>query len=137
MATRISGVDAFTADHPLGLTMQIGERGRGLSGGQQQAITIARTLLRKPRVLFLDEPASAMDTGSEAELVRALRDGLDPEQTLIVCTHRISVLDLVDRLIVLDNGKVLADGPKAEVIKALQGTPGKSASGPSDQGVKR
>jgi len=137
VATRISGVDAFTADHPLGLTMQIGERGRGLSGGQQQAITIARTLLRKPRVLFLDEPASAMDTGTEAELIRALRDGLDPEQTLIMCTHRISVLDLVDRLIVLDNGKVMADGPKAEVIKALQGTPGKSASGPSDKGVKR
>ncbi|MDH3580066.1 MAG: ATP-binding cassette domain-containing protein [Hyphomicrobiales bacterium] len=131
-ATRIAGVDAFTADHPLGLAMPIGERGRGLSGGQQQAVTIARTLLRKPKVLFLDELASAMDTGTEAELVRALRDGLDPETTLIVCTHRISVLELVDRLIIFDNGIVLADGPKAEIMKALQSSQASQASPPKN-----
>lgn len=120
-ATRIAGVDAFTAAHPLGLAMPVGERGRGLSGGQQQAVTIARILLRKPWVLFLDEPASSMDTATESQMVKALSDGLDPNQTLLVCTHRTSVLTLVDRLIVLDGGRVLADGPKTEVIRALQG----------------
>lgn len=118
--TRVSGVDAFTAAHPLGLAMPVGERGRGLSGGQQQAVALARTLLRHPNILFLDEPASAMDTGTEAVLVAQLRDALSDEQTLIVCTHRISVLELVDRLIVIDAGKVVADGPKGDVIRALQ-----------------
>ena len=126
-ATRIAGVDAFTAAHPLGLAMPVGERGRGLSGGQQQAVTIARILLRKPKVLFLDEPASAMDTATEAALVKSLGEGLGEDQTLILCTHRMSVLELVDRLIVLDGGKILADGPKADVIRALQGqTPKRS-----------
>jgi ATP-binding cassette subfamily C protein LapB len=127
--TRISGVDAFTARHPLGLSMPIGEKGRGLSGGQQQAVAIARALLRKPKIFFLDEPASAMDTGTEAQLVNRLNQGLTEEQTLIVSTHRVSVLELVDRLIVLDDGKILADGPKDEVVKALRSNPiGNAAS---------
>jgi hypothetical protein len=71
-AVRTSGVDAFAAMHPLGLDMPIGERGRGLSGGQRQAVALARMLLRKPKILFLDEPSSAMDAGSEAALVRNL-----------------------------------------------------------------
>jgi len=120
-ATRISGIDGFVASHPLGLSMPIGERGRGLSGGQRQAVAIARVLLRRPQVLFLDEPASAMDTGTEATLIHNLSEGLASHQTLIVCTHRISVLSMVDRLIVLDGGRVLADGPREEVIKALKG----------------
>ena len=124
--TRISGVDAFTATHPLGLAMPIGERGRGLSGGQRQAVALARVLLRQPKTLFLDEPASAMDTGTEAALVHALQEGLDEDQTLIICTHRTSVLALVDRLIVLDAGKIVVDGPKADVINALKGKGAKS-----------
>ncbi len=130
-AARIAGVEAFTAAHPLGLAMPVGERGRGLSGGQRQAVAIARILLRKPQVLFLDEPASAMDTATEAALIASLREGLQDAQTLIVCTHRPSVLEIVDRLIVLDGGRIAADGPRDAVIKALQesGKGGKGAKG--------
>lgn len=123
-AARVAGVDAFIATHPLGLGMLLGERGKGLSGGQRQAVGLARALLRRPRVLFLDEPSSAMDTATEQALIRNLRDYLTSGQTLIVSTHRVSVLELVDRLIVLDGGRVVADGPKGAVLKALQGDGG-------------
>jgi ATP-binding cassette, subfamily C, bacterial LapB len=120
-AVRTSGVDAFAAMHPLGLDMPIGERGRGLSGGQRQAVALARMLLRKPKILFLDEPSSAMDAGSEAALVRNLAAWSGPDRTIVVCTHRGLFLNLVDRVIVLDAGAVVADGPREEVLARLRG----------------
>lgn len=119
--TRIAGVDAFASSHPLGLNLPVGERGQGLSGGQRQAIALARMLLRRPKLLFLDEPSSAMDTATEAELIAALEHWTINDQTLIVCSHRVSFLRLVDRLIVVDNGSVVADGPRDQVLNALSG----------------
>lgn len=119
-ACHATGITEFAAANPAGLMLQVGERGRALSGGQRQAVVLARMLLRRPKLLFLDEPTSAMDMGSEADLVGRLRDWLQPDQTVIICTHRVSLLELVDRLIVLDQGRIVADGPKATVLRQLR-----------------
>jgi ATP-binding cassette subfamily C protein LapB len=111
-AARLAGVDDVVARHPQGYDMPIGERGEGLSGGQRQAICVARALIGAPSLLLLDEPTSAMDSASEAALIRRLRDDIGA-RTLIVITHRPSLLELVDRVIVIENGKVVADGPKS------------------------
>lgn len=110
-AARLAGVEAFAARHPEGYDMRIGERGQGLSGGQRQAVVLARALMGDPPILLLDEPTAAMDIESEAALIGRLRTVLDG-RTVIVITHRTSLLDLVDRVIVIDGGKVVADGPK-------------------------
>ncbi len=118
-AAQIAGVDDFVSRHPAGYDMQVGERGQYLSGGQRQSIALARALLFKPPVVFLDEPSGAMDTGSEQALMIRLREAITPEQTLIIATHRTRLLSLVDRLIVLDNGVVIADGPKEKVLELM------------------
>ena len=117
-AARIAGVDEFIARHPLGLDMPVGERGAQLSGGQRQAISVARALLLDPPILVLDEPTSAMDNTTEARFKARLGTIL-PNKTLILVTHRGSLLTLVDRLIVMDGGRVVADGPKDIVMEAL------------------
>lgn len=111
-AARLAGVDDVVARHPQGYDMTIGERGEGLSGGQRQAICVARALIGAPSLLLLDEPTSAMDSASEAALIRRLREDIGA-RTLIVITHRPSLLELVDRVIVIENGKVVADGPRS------------------------
>ncbi|MEM8686292.1 MAG: type I secretion system permease/ATPase [Pseudomonadota bacterium] len=121
-AVHMAGVDVFTASHPEGLTREVGERGRALSGGQRQAITLARMLIRKPRILFLDEPSNSMDTTTEGVLIERLMGLRETGQTLIVCTHRHSMLRLVDRLIVIDGGRIVADGPRQEVLDRLKNT---------------
>ncbi|MEP1441915.1 MAG: type I secretion system permease/ATPase [Hyphomicrobiales bacterium] len=120
MAARLSGVEAFVTSHPRGFDMQVGENGSNLSSGQKQALTIARLLLMKPKIVFLDEPSGAMDLASERQLIKNLSTAFDDDTTIIISTHRYSMLELVDRLVVLDNGKVVANGPKEDVIKALQ-----------------
>lgn len=117
-AARIAGVDLFAARHPLGYDAHVGERGSHLSGGQRQAVALARALLRDPPILLLDEPTSAMDNSAENRFKQQLQAIL-PGKTLLLVTHRTSLLSLVDRLIVLDGGKLVADGPKDEVLKAL------------------
>ncbi|MFO1070679.1 MAG: type I secretion system permease/ATPase [Geminicoccaceae bacterium] len=117
-AARLAGVDDFAARHPQGYDLQVGERGQVLSGGQRQAVALARALLGQPPILVLDEPSSAMDNGGEAALKGRLADEL-AGRTLLLVTHRASLLSLVDRLIVLDGGRVVADGPKEQVLKAL------------------
>jgi len=119
-ALALSGVDSFANTHPLGLNLPVGERGRGLSGGQRQAVSLARLLLRKPKILFLDEPSSAMDGGFEATLVTRLRAYLGRDRTLIVCAHRGAMTELIDRLVILEKGAIIGDGPKANVVKALR-----------------
>lgn len=112
------GVAEIAAADPLGFDRPIGERGDTLSGGQRQAVALARGLLARPKVLLLDEPTSAMDQRSEAEAMRFLT-ALPPDTTIVVVTHKQTILPLVDRIIVLDRGRVVADGPKSEVLAAL------------------
>ena len=117
-AVQLVGLDEHLNRHPQGFDMPVGERGNGLSGGQKQAVALARALLTDPPVLLLDEPTSAMDTGSEEHFKGRLARVLEG-RTLIVVTHRESMLTLVDHLIVMDSGRVVAAGPKADVLQAL------------------
>ncbi len=118
-AAEVAGVTEFANRHPRGFDMLIGERGESLSGGQRQAVGIARAVLNDSPILLLDEPSSAMDHQSE-DLLKARLQRFTRGKTVILVTHRTSLLELVDRLIVLDNGKIMADGPKAQVVEALQ-----------------
>lgn len=117
----LTGLDHVAKKHPMGINLPIGEMGEGLSGGQRQLVSLARTLLAKPSVLLMDEPTSAMDAQTEAvfmsHLVRATVG-----QTMILVTHRTSLLSLVDRILVVDEGRIVADGPKDKVIAALSAT---------------
>ena len=115
-----TGVDQLIESHPRGFDMPVGERGNNLSTGQKQNLTIARLLLSQPKIVFLDEPSGAMDLASEQQLIRCLKDAFTPETTLIMATHRHSMLELIDRLVVMDRGKVVADGPKQDVIAAMK-----------------
>ncbi|MDK1387950.1 type I secretion system permease/ATPase [Sinorhizobium sp. 8-89] len=119
-AAKLAGVDDFVSSHPRGYDMPVGERGSQLSGGQRQAVAIARILLRKPKIVFLDEPSGAMDLASERELINRLSNVFGRDVTLFISTHRYSMLNLVDRLLILDRGRIVADGPKAQVIEQLQ-----------------
>jgi ATP-binding cassette subfamily C protein LapB len=118
-AATIAGVIDFVRTQPAGFGMQVGERGQNLSGGQRQAVAIARTLLKNPDVLILDEPTSSLDNATEAIFRSRLADEIK-NKTLILITHRHSMLTLVNRLIVLDNGRVIADGPKDAILNALK-----------------
>ena len=120
LMTRLTGVADFAAGHPSGFGMPVGPRGERLSGGERQSVTLARLLLANPRALLLDEPTSSMDTMLEARLVKNLKEVIG-DRTLIVATHRAPVLQLVDRIIWLDSGRLVADGPKAEVFKRMSG----------------
>jgi ATP-binding cassette subfamily C protein LapB len=117
-AATIAGVDDFVRAHPHGYDLQVGEGGRLLSGGQRQAVAVARALLMDPPIMVLDEPTSSMDNSSETAFKNRLAEIL-PGKTLVLITHRNSMLPLVDRLIVVDGGRVVADGPKAAVLEAL------------------
>ncbi|MDN3639304.1 type I secretion system permease/ATPase [Simiduia curdlanivorans] len=118
-AAQISGVSEFVNAHPNGLDRQVGERGSALSGGQRQSIAIARAVLNQPPIYILDEPSTAMDNSTEERLKRHLTQTCDGK-TLIVVTHKTSLLTLVDRIIVLDQGRLIADGPKDSVLEALK-----------------
>jgi ATP-binding cassette subfamily C protein LapB len=118
---RISGVERFAEQHPQGYGMYIGEKGETLSGGQRQAVNIARALLMNPDILLLDEPSSGMDEQSEKELALKLKEWLKNSQGLIIATHRPGLLELVDRIIVLHEGRIIMDGQKAEIIQLLRG----------------
>ncbi|MHA6493870.1 type I secretion system permease/ATPase [Pseudomonas borbori] len=115
----LTGVSELARQHPQGFDRPVGERGQLLSGGQRQAVLLARALLLDPPILLLDEPTSAMDNSSE-EVLRNRLHGWAQGKTLLLITHRSSMLSLVDRLIVLDNGHIVADGPKESVIEALR-----------------
>ncbi|MBM3105089.1 type I secretion system permease/ATPase [Pseudomonas sp. V1] len=115
----LTGVSDLARQHPQGFDRPVGERGQLLSGGQRQAVLLARAMLLEPPIMILDEPTSHMDNASEDQLRQRLH-GWIQGKTLLLVTHRTSMLSLVDRLLVLDNGKVVADGPKEAVIDALR-----------------
>ena len=118
-AAHVAGVGDFLRTHPHGFDLQVGERGMALSGGQRQAIVIARALLLDPKIILLDEPTSNMDNSTEAMFKKRLSEIL-PDKTLLLVTHRSSLLTLVDRLLIVDGGKIVADGPKEDVLNALK-----------------
>ncbi len=115
-AAELAGVTEFTNQHPMGFDMPIGERGVGLSGGQRQMIALARALLLNPQILLFDEPTNAMDNNAEEQFKTRLNLA---GKTLLLVTHRTSLLSLVDNLIVMDAGQVVAMGEKNKVIQAL------------------
>ena len=114
-----SGADIFLSRDAAGFDLQVGERGSRLSGGQRSLLLLARALVTPSKMLFLDEPTGAMDTQTETYFIDHLRTALAPDQTLLVSTHRHNMLSICDRLIVIDAGRILADGPRDEVLGRL------------------
>lgn len=118
-AADLSGVTGFIKNHAQGFDMQVGEQGRNLSGGQRQTIALARAMLLDPPIMILDEPSSSMDARTENTMCKKLQPILK-NKTLVLVTHRASLLTLVDRIVVLDNGMIRADGPKENIMEALK-----------------
>lgn len=119
-ASQISGTSEFIKKHPRGYEMPIGERGMGLSGGQRQSIGIARAFLLDVPVMLMDEPSNAMDQITEARLLDNLEEALQGKTSLMV-TQKMTLLKIVDRVIVMNDGKIFIDAPKNEALKQLQG----------------
>ena len=117
-AAELAGIAHYLNEHPQGFDLQVGERGQQLSGGQRQGIAIARALLNQAPFVLLDEPSNAMDNVTELNFVSGLKNHIK-DKTLLLVTHRSSMLALVDRLIVLNAGKIVLDGPKKEVLETL------------------
>ena len=127
-AAEMGGLAEFVNRHPQGFDMLIGERGESISGGQRQGVAMARAVLLDPPILLLDEPTSSMDFSSEEQLKERLRRFTE-HKTMVIVTHRLSLLDLAQRILVVDGGKVVADGPRDKVVEALQsGKVGKAAA---------
>lgn len=118
-AAQRAGVSQFTNHDPNGLERQVGESGRNLSGGQRQSIALARAMLLDPPILILDEPTANMDNRSESIVKRELAN-LPADTTMLLITHRTSMLDIVNRIIVLEQGMVVADGPRDLVLQQLK-----------------
>lgn len=118
-AAELSGVLEFLKESSAGLDTQVGERGESLSGGQRQAVAIARALLYDPPILVLDEPTASMDPASENRLRKRL-ETLCKNKTTILITHKGAMLGMVDKLILIDHGRIVAFGPKEDVIRKLQ-----------------
>ena len=114
-----SGADIFLSRDAAGFDLPVGERGSRLSGGQKSLLVLARALVSPSKLLFLDEPTGAMDTQTETYFIEHLKSALDAKQTLIVSTHRHQMLSIVDRLIVIDGGRIFADGPRDEILGKL------------------
>ena len=120
-AAKISGVHEFCIKHPKGYDMDIGEQGYGLSGGQKQSVAIARALLKDTPIVIMDEPTNAMDQQSETNIIREFKRSLK-DKTILLSTQKLALLDAVDRVIVMHEGKIYLDGPKETVLKKLQGS---------------
>ncbi|PKO62170.1 MAG: type I secretion system permease/ATPase [Betaproteobacteria bacterium HGW-Betaproteobacteria-18] len=126
-AAEIGGILSLVNQHPKGFDMLVGERGESLSGGQRQGVAIARAVINDPPIMLLDEPTSSMDYSSEDDIKRRLTE-FSKDKTVILISHRTSLLELAERIIVMDGGRVMADGPKEQVVTALrQGRIGKAA----------
>ncbi|MDZ4142759.1 MAG: type I secretion system permease/ATPase [Methylotenera sp.] len=118
-AAHVGGIDEFINAHPKGFDLLVGERGETLSGGQKQGVGIARALITKPNIILLDEPTSAMDHSSEDAVKNRLMEASNGK-TVVLISHRSGLFDLANRIIVIDSGRVVADGPKDQVVEALR-----------------
>ena len=117
-AAELAGMTEFINRHPRGFDMPVGERGESLSGGQRQGVGLARALLHNAPILLLDEPTSAMDFSSEAQITTKV-SAFAQNKTVVLVTHRTSMLAMVTRVIVIDGGKIVADGPRDRIMEAL------------------
>lgn len=118
-AAELSEGTDIISKHPMGFDMPVGEQGRALSGGQRQVVAVARALLLDPPVQILDEPSSHMDVKTESRLRQRLATVMQGK-TLVMITHRASLLSMVERIFVLDGGRIRADGPKEHILEALK-----------------
>ena len=112
-------ISDFARRHPMGLDLPVGELGSALSGGQRQTVAIARSLLKEPDIILMDEPTSELDNRTEEIILKSMQEELK-DKTVVVVTHKFSMLDIVDRLIVMDYGRIVADGPKDQVLEQLK-----------------
>ena len=119
-AAKVSGLDEFLGKMPGGYELVLQDKGNGLSGGQRQAIAITRALVHKPSHFILDEPTAAMDMNAEQHFIKNFRE-IYSDSTLIVVSHRMPLVNLVERVIVMNEGKIIDDGPRDEILKKLQG----------------
>ena len=117
---KFTGLAQAIQNHPRGLELPISEGGRGLSGGQRQLVGLTRMLLAKPKVMLLDEPTASMDAALEGHVMKHLFQEIDPGSVLIVVTHKVAVLPLVNRVIVVDKGRIVLDGPRDQVLARLR-----------------
>ena len=117
-AAEVAGLSEFVNRHPRGFDMPVGERGESLSGGQRQSVGLARAVLHNAPILLLDEPTSAMDFATEAHVTARLA-AIARNKTVVLVTHRTSLLPMATRLIVIDQGRVVADGPREQIMQAL------------------
>ena len=120
------GLMSLINSHPAGLNLMIAEQGNNLSGGQKQSLALARAMLRSPAIFSLDEPTSAMDNASEDFIKKSMLPHLQ-DKTVVLVTHKMSMLSLVDRVVVMDAGRKVADGPRDAVLAMLK--EGKITSG--------
>jgi ATP-binding cassette subfamily C protein LapB len=125
-----TGLSKLITGSERGLDLHINEGGRGLSGGQRVLTGLTRLLLAKPKLLLLDEPTSNLDVDTEALVLRAIQEKLEPDTTLIIVTHKLQLASMTSRLMIVANGQIAVDGPTAEVLKQLQGTAQPAAAPP-------
>jgi ATP-binding cassette subfamily C protein LapB len=120
-AARSTGLlQTVITPHPNGLMHEISEGGTGLSGGQRQLVNLTRAFLRRPKIWLLDEPTASMDRALEQKIVQAFKERLGDEDTLFLVTHKHEMLPLVDRIIVVANKKIVADGPRDTILERLK-----------------
>jgi len=116
----MTGLDRVIQTHPKGMELEISEGGKGLSGGQRQLVGLTRLLLQQPKIMLLDEPTASMDGQLEARVMQHLFQEIAADSALIVVTHKPAVLQHIQRLIVVDQGRVVLDGPRDQVLARLR-----------------
>jgi ATP-binding cassette subfamily C protein LapB len=115
-----TGLINIIKNHPKGLELPIYEGGRGLSGGQRQLVGLTRMLIAKPKILLLDEPTASMDNELELKVMQKIFNEADPYSVIVLSTHKLALLNFVNRIIVVDKSRVVMDGPRDDVIAKLK-----------------